>query len=302
MNHCKATVSMKELGIWLFKRYPKHFKNEKSAMATIHYFKKRLGIEDINGHKNYQQISLQDAKRLKESVSDYYKGKAEPMEEEKQIELDELVRDAVINRFDFSNLSKDDIMKLKKELDDLVLSMGPDWENMKPGEKFNYRGWNWVCLDPNFSSIGGTGCLAIMADLYKEQFAFAKEKNNEYDLRDYALSDLRSLLSDLAESLQNDARDVFIEHEADLTMENGDDDFKPVMADVFPLSIQEYIKYAKYVPRYEGAWWLRSPHPWYASSVRIVTTDGSLPNYHAFNGTGVAPACIFNRLIENPRR
>ncbi len=38
--------------------------------------------------------------------------------------------------------------------------------------------------------------------------------------------------------------------------------------------------------------WLRSPFPGYANNERIVNTDGSLNNRHAYNSYGVAPACI----------
>ena len=39
-------------------------------------------------------------------------------------------------------------------------------------------------------------------------------------------------------------------------------------------------------------WWLRTPHSGNATSVRVVYTDGSLYDYHADYGGGVAPACI----------
>ena len=38
--------------------------------------------------------------------------------------------------------------------------------------------------------------------------------------------------------------------------------------------------------------WLRSPHPSYANHARIVLSDGTLGNNSAYNGNGVAPACI----------
>jgi len=38
--------------------------------------------------------------------------------------------------------------------------------------------------------------------------------------------------------------------------------------------------------------WLRSPLPSYANFARIVTSDGALHYDYAYNGYGVAPACI----------
>ncbi len=38
-------------------------------------------------------------------------------------------------------------------------------------------------------------------------------------------------------------------------------------------------------------YWMRSPHPWTAYYVRIVTPDGSLNTYYAITSYGAAPAC-----------
>ena len=39
-------------------------------------------------------------------------------------------------------------------------------------------------------------------------------------------------------------------------------------------------------------WWLRSPHPWSASSARIVYTSGALNADTAYNGDGAVAACV----------
>lgn len=39
-------------------------------------------------------------------------------------------------------------------------------------------------------------------------------------------------------------------------------------------------------------WWVRSPYPGHAYSVRLVNTDGSLNNFTAYVGYGAVPACI----------
>ena len=39
-------------------------------------------------------------------------------------------------------------------------------------------------------------------------------------------------------------------------------------------------------------WWLRSPYPSSAISVRVVLPDGALSNNYANSGTGAAPACV----------
>lgn len=45
----------------------------------------------------------------------------------------------------------------------------------------------------------------------------------------------------------------------------------------------------KVTPRY---WWLRSPSAGSSISVRAVYSDGAFSYYHAYNGIGVAPACV----------
>lgn len=50
-------------------------------------------------------------------------------------------------------------------------------------------------------------------------------------------------------------------------------------------------------------WWLRSPYPWYASSVRIVDPSGALGDYGATGGYGLAAACVIgDRPICADRR
>lgn len=52
------------------------------------------------------------------------------------------------------------------------------------------------------------------------------------------------------------------------------------------------IKYDIAVPATARYWWLRSPNPSYAGSVRVVSPDGALGNYSVLVGHGAAPACV----------
>ncbi|MDO4356381.1 MAG: DUF6273 domain-containing protein [Clostridia bacterium] len=45
-------------------------------------------------------------------------------------------------------------------------------------------------------------------------------------------------------------------------------------------------------------WWLRSPNPWNANNVRIVTSAGALNNNNANNGNGLAAACFNGPSFE----
>lgn len=199
--------------------------------------------------------------------------------------------------YDLSGLSNSELRKLKDYIDDVLLSAPPAWDDIKPGDTFNYRGYEWVCLDPKFKAIGGTGCLSIMKQLYRDEVKFSEDGSN-----DYSNSDIHELFCELTKELQNATGDIFIKHKIDQTAENGDEGPEIEEAGVFPLSIQEYVKYAKYCPRYNNCVWLRSPLPNYAYRVRIVYTDGSLYGIYAHRDIGAAPACIFNRIIRDDRR
>lgn len=52
------------------------------------------------------------------------------------------------------------------------------------------------------------------------------------------------------------------------------------------------IKYDIAVPATVRYWWLRSPYSSSATRVRLVSPEGALDNDNAFNGHGVAPACV----------
>ena len=199
--------------------------------------------------------------------------------------------------YDLSGLSISELRKLKNYIDDVLLNAPPAWDDIKPGDTFNYRGYEWVCLDPKFKAIGGTGCLSIMKQLYKDEVKFSEDGSN-----DYSNSDLHKLFCELTKELQNATGDIFIKHKIEQTAENGDEGPEIEEAGVFPLSIQEYVKYAKYCPRYNDWVWLRSPLPYSAYGVRLVYTDGSLSGDGAGTAYGAAPACIFNRIIRDDRR
>ncbi len=52
------------------------------------------------------------------------------------------------------------------------------------------------------------------------------------------------------------------------------------------------IKYDIANPSAARFWWVRSPYPWNAYSVRFVSPDGSLDIGSAYNGVGAAAACV----------
>ena len=281
-----------DIGKAVLSAQPGRYKDLDSCVGAINIYIKQQGIVPVNGQKNHRVFSGLSCQKVFEHFAPAGKQLEMKMVSSGPETKDEPMEGAVINNFDLSNLSTEQLRSLKSELDELILSRAPEWDSMKPGEKFNYRGYNWVCLDPEFKSVGGIGCLAIMADIYLDEFVF-----NGNDSNNYLESPLREKLYEIGESLQNEQHNILISHNVDTIMENGEDKYGSFEGYVFPLSIHEYIRYAKYVPRYDVPCWLRSPYPSSAYIVRIVYTDGSLDTTGAGGAYGVAPACIFNRHI-----
>lgn len=292
--------TIKELGEALMQALPGKWSDMHSCATNISRYIKEKGIKSVNSQKSHRVFSGIDCQAVYEHYApsmDKRQVKMKISEVKATVPATKEKDPASEAKLDLTKLSSADLRKLKAQIDELVLSSAPDWEKLQPGDKFEYRGHEWVCLDPNFAAVGGTGCLAIMAKLYRDEFAFCRDENKD-NMNEYGTSDIRDLLSELTAELQNGECNVFLNHNVDAVMENGEEAYKAFEAPMFILSIQEYIRYAKFVPQYDNWFWLRSPSPSYANGVRIVTTDGSLTNSGAY-GTyiGVAPACIFNREI-----
>ncbi len=292
--------TIKELGEALMQALPGKWSDMHSCATNISRYIKEKDIKPVNSQKSHRVFSGIDCQAVYEHYApsmDKRQVKMKISEVKATVPAAKEKDPASEAKLDLTKLSSADLRKLKAQIDELVLSSAPDWEKLQPGDKFEYRGHEWVCLDPNFAAVGGTGCLAIMAKLYRDEFAFCRDENKD-NMNEYGTSDIRDLLSELTAELQNGECNVFLNHNVDAVMENGEEAYKAFEAPMFILSIQEYIRYAKFVPQYDNWFWLRSPFPSSANYVRNVTTDGSLYSNNA-RGTyvGVAPACIFNRHI-----
>lgn len=172
---------------------------------------------------------------------------------------------------------------------------------LQPGEHFMFKGFEWVCLDPNHPD---GGVLAIMAEPWAKDVKFcqderyADEKGNR---NNYRTSLLRKEVLGLVKVI---GADNLIPHELDLVADNGDKAYNAytVMDDVFILSCDEYRKYRDYMPRYDSLIWTATP--WYCGDkdsdtgyayyVRYVSENGQLYYRNAYSSGAVAPACILN--------
>ena len=176
---------------------------------------------------------------------------------------------------------------------------------LRPGEHFMFKGFEWVCLNPNHPD---GGLLAIMAKPWAKDVKFcpsdkfADEKGN---WNNYRTCNVRGILSGIVfdgESL--------LAHTVDLVADNGDRAYGTVKDTVFILTCDEYRKYRDYIPHYDS--WVWTATPWYcgdknsdtgyARNVRGVETDGKLNSDGAYYSRAVAPACILNPKSLNLRQ
>lgn len=179
---------------------------------------------------------------------------------------------------------------------------------LRPGEHFMFKGFEWVCLDPNHPD---GGLLAIMAEPWAKDVKFcpsdkfADEKGN---WNNYRTSNVRRILSAMANAVFEEKS--LLSHTVDLVSDNGDRAYGTVHDFVFILTCDEYRKYRDYIPHYDS--WIWTATPWYcgdkdsdtdvAINVRFVDTDGHLDINYAYFSYAVAPACILNPASLNLRQ
>lgn len=179
---------------------------------------------------------------------------------------------------------------------------------LRPGEHFMFKGFEWICLDPNHPD---GGVLAIMATPWEKDVKFcpsdkfADEKGN---WNNYRTSNVRGVLSDIAIAVFK--RKGLLSHTVDLVADNGDRAYGTVRDEVFILTCDEYRKYRDYIPHYNR--WILTATPWwcgdkdsdtgYADIVRYVNMDGQFGHFDTRNGGAIAPACILNPAALNLRQ
>ena len=121
---------------------------------------------------------------------------------------------------------------------------------------------------------------------------------DESNKHDWRTSSLRKYLN--GEYLEQFNRGDLLPFVSDLTADNGMKDYGTAKDYVFLLSCDLFRKYRESVPRFNNWWWTLTPwtcSPSIASHARIVYAGGTLSNYIASFGYGVAPACLFNPKI-----
>ena len=167
---------------------------------------------------------------------------------------------------------------------------------LRPGDRFSYAGFDWICLDP--AADFGDGILAIMAEPYRD-YAGTEFRFDEKGDYDYSKSSLREKL--VAELVPKLGADNLIPRDIDLVADNGDDALGHVYDLVGIMSCDEYRRYRKWIPAWD--WYVWTCTPWTISTtggyVRACFTGqgGVLNDKHAFIRLGVAPLVIFKSSI-----
>ena len=179
---------------------------------------------------------------------------------------------------------------------------------LRPGEHFMFKGFEWVCLDPDHHN---GGVLAIMAKPWAKDVKFyPSDKFADWkgNWNNYRTSDVRRILSDMANAVFE--RKSLLRHNVDLVADNGDRAYGTVKDTVFILTCDEYRKYRDFIPHYDN--WIWTATPWYcgdkdsdagiANIVRIVNTACRFGIEPACFSYAVAPACILNPKLLNLRK
>ena len=179
---------------------------------------------------------------------------------------------------------------------------------LRPGEHFMFKGFEWVCLDPNHHD---GGVLAIMAMPWSKDVKFCpsdKFADENGNMNNYRTSNVRRILSDMANAVFE--RKSLLSHTVDLVADNGDRAYGTVHDFVFILTCDEYRKYREFIPHYDSLIWTATPlccgdnnsDMGFASHVRSMSVSGKMYNSNTCSNNAVAPACILNPKSLNLRQ
>lgn len=124
-------------------------------------------------------------------------------------------------------------------------------QNLHAGDHFNFKGLEWVVLDPDKEG----GVLAITADLWAEDVPFSQEYFE--GCNDWHKSTIREKVRGLMHKI---GVDNLLPHIVDLVADNGDKLYGTMEEMVFLLTCDEYRKYRDVIPKYRR--WIWTCTPW----------------------------------------
>lgn len=169
---------------------------------------------------------------------------------------------------------------------------------IKAGDKFEYKGYDWVCLDT--SLYRGRGMLAIMSEPYcNEKFIFNDNESDftipvsysNYVPNNYRFSKIRENLGECLLPVI-DKENLWL-HDIDLTADNGDDRFECTSDYIFILSTHEYRRYYKYIPKFETGVWTRTSKTAECNDDVVYVFENDFYNANRGSCLKIMPACVF---------
>lgn len=168
--------------------------------------------------------------------------------------------------------------------------------NVKNGGIFKALGKEFVKLDADEH-----GCLVLAKDIWtKMPFRDGDDPECPNDLR---RSDVMKYLSDrFTEFVQRGTPlDTFIPFKIDLQDTTGQTEYGTVEYRIGLLTLRQYGKYWRLIPKVDTPWWLATPYGTpncspradYSNYVWRVESDGSLDFWLYYDTCGVRPALYF---------
>lgn len=162
--------------------------------------------------------------------------------------------------------------------------MKKEW---KAGDKFMFKGFEWVVLNPDPIEKGGV--LAMMTSTWNgQEYPF-----DENGCNNWKESSLKKKLEE--ELLPVLGRENLLEHLVRLDADNGSLEYGVDLCQVFILTCDEYRIYREYIPLLPEWMWTCTPRITAGGGVRLVYPDGSLNTDIAYTANGVAPACVIKK-------
>ena len=159
---------------------------------------------------------------------------------------------------------------------------------MEIGEKFNFKGFEWVVLEVNKDNV-----WAIMTKAW-DTVEFDENRRN-----DWKNSSIRKRLRE--ELLPVLGEENLITRSVDLVADNGDRRYGRSEDKIWLLSCDDYRKYRETILAncdFEDDWWWTLTPLWIdedglGNFVRLIDPSG-IGTVYAIYSFGVAPACIFH--------
>lgn len=172
--------------------------------------------------------------------------------------------------------------------------------NVKNGGIFKALGKEFVKLD-----VDEHGCLVLAKDIWtKMPFREGDDPECPNDLR---RSEIMSYLGNrLAEFTEKGTPlDTFIPFKIDLQDTTGQTEYGTIECRIGLLTLRQYGKYWRLIPKADVPWWLATPYGTPNSSPRTgntsnvwsVNTDGSYGNLWYYYSYGVRPVLCFSSAL-----